>query len=244
MATNKLRMRNTILIFLLIGFGVQVWGQKTINEAHITYEITDVQSSDPEAEAHLQMMKGSTIDVYFKEDRQRMDLDMMGGMMKMSTFINTEAEGSNALYMDMMGRKIKVNMTDVELEQYQNKAEEAASKPVITPDYSDTKEISGFKCHKVTITYEGQADMGLTAYVTKELKSPESVIQNAGDVDFGGVPMEYTVASPDFSLTYSTVKFEDSLSSSAFDSPGSDYEEMNFDQFIQTMGALGGAMGQ
>ena len=87
-----------------------------VKEAFVQYEMTEVSSSDPQTESMLQMMKGSTIDIYFNEKQQRTDIDMMGVMMKMQTFTGLDGEAPNAMYMDMMGRKLKIPMTDAEME--------------------------------------------------------------------------------------------------------------------------------
>lgn len=235
-------MRNFLFLILFLGFGNQMIAQDAIREAYVQYEVTEVNSSDPQTDAMLQMMKGSTIDIHFNESKQRMDMDMMGGMMKMSTFMNTGEDVANAMYMDMMGKKIKVSMTDEELEKYQSKSEMADQKPTVTPDYGTVKEINGFKCHKVTITYEGTDELSLVAFVTRDVTSPESVIQNTGDLDLGGFPLEYMIENPQFNMTYTTKVFEQDVAGDAFVQPKG-YESMTFDEFIQTMGAMGG-MGQ
>ena len=89
-------MRNFLFLILFLGFGTQMIAQNAIREAYVQYEVTEVKSSDPQTDAMLQMMKGSTIDIYFNESKQRMDMDMMGGMMKMSTFMNTGDDVGNA----------------------------------------------------------------------------------------------------------------------------------------------------
>ncbi|MDX1684771.1 MAG: DUF4412 domain-containing protein [Saprospiraceae bacterium] len=234
--------KNLILLFFL-GFTLQLFGQDIINEAYVQYEITDVSSDDPQTESMLQMMKGSTIDIYFKDQKQRMDMDMMGGMMTMKTFMNLEDSlAPNAMFMDMMGRKIRVNMDDKELEEFQSNNKSDNPKPKIVSDLEDTKEISGFNCHKVTCTFEGDNGFVLVAYVTKEVQSPESVVQNAGQVDLGGFPLEYTVQNPQFNLTYSAQKFEKSVPQGTFEQPEG-YEPMSFTDFIENMTGMGG-MGQ
>lgn len=237
-------MRKNLFLLFFVALGLQGFCQEVIEEAYVQFEVTDVTSSNPQAQAMLDMMKGSTMDLYFKSGKQRMDMDMMGGMMKMSTFMNIDKEGAgNAMFMDMMGRKIKVDMNDEELEQFQSQNQQADQEAKIETDHSDTKEIAGFKCHKVVCKFENQNDIVMTAYVTKDIKSPESVIQNAGDYDLGGFPLEYTVTNPEFNLTYSAQKFERSVSDDAFSQPEG-YEAMTFEQFVQSMGAMSGAMGQ
>ena len=160
----------------------------------------------------------------------------------MSTRMNQGEEGNaNALYMDMMGRKIKVEMSEEQLEQYQGQAEQDGMIPDINVT-DETKEVAGYKCKKVLCTFEGDQSIELTAYVTDQIKSPKPVIQNAGDVDFGGFPLEHTLKTPEMWMTYAAQEVALEVSDDTFIAPEG-YESMTFEQFIQTMGAMGGAMG-
>jgi hypothetical protein len=227
----------SIISTFIIGMS---FAQSVIDEAYVQYEITNITSEDPQMEAMLQMMKGSTLDIFFNDSQQRTDVDMMGGMMKMTTLMGLEGDSGNALFMDMMGRKIRVNMNEEELEQYRSKG--AEMKPIVKKGDGIIKEIAGYSCDQMLCTFEGETSFELIAYVTKEISSPKSVVQNMGEVDLGGFPLEYTVVTPEMSLTYTAQKLETKLESDVFETPVG-YEDMTFEQFLQTMGAMGG-MGQ
>jgi hypothetical protein len=234
-------MKKLSALILTIFLGFNAWAQTMVKEAFVQYEMTEVSSSDPQTESMLQMMKGSTIDIYFNEKQQRTDIDMMGGMMKMQTFTGLDGEAPNAMYMDMMGRKLKIPMTDAEMEQYQQK-EDGNAKPTIEEVSGEGKTILGFKCKKIKMSMEGQ-EFNLIAYVTDQISSPKSVLQNTNtDVDLGGFPLEYTIEHSQMSMTYSAKQFKKELDSNTM-SPPAGYEEMSFEDFMSTMGAMGG-MGQ
>jgi len=241
---NNLTMKNLTLVFsFLLTFGAMT-AQNSLKEGFFQFEITEVTSDDEQTQAMLQMMKGSTVDVYFKKEKQRVDLDMMGGMMKMSTFPGQAGDRPNILYMDMMGRKIKVPMDEKELNKFQQKGgAEDVGEAKVEKVAGQGKNILGFACEKVIITYTGQPDMKMTAYVTDAINSPASVIQNTGsDLDLGGFPMMYTINHPQMTMTYEAVKHEKSVEAARFEMPEG-YDEMNFEEFVQSMGAMTG-MGQ
>lgn len=237
-------MKNLTLVLALLLSVTAMMAQGVTKEGYFQFEITDVSSEDENTASMIQMMKGSTVDVYFKKDKQRVDLDMMGGMMKMSTFTGQKGETPNTLYMDMMGRKIKVPMDEKELEKFQQKGQAGdVGKANVKKVAGQNRNILGFDCSKVIITYSEQPDMEMTAYVTNEISSPSSVIQNASaDVDLGGFPLMYTIVHPQMTMTYEAVKHEKSVTADKFNDPDG-YEELTFEEFVQSMGALSG-MGQ
>lgn len=218
--------------------------QTALNSASIQFTVTDVKSDDPQTESMLAMMKGGTMDVYFKENKQRVDIDMMGGMVNMSTFIDNDAEESVVLYMDMMGQKLKIPMSEDEYSKYQGQSGQTSEKPTIVKDPTKTKNILGYDCVLVNIKHSSaeQEGLKLTAYVTDKIQAPSNVIQNAPSIDMGGFPLEYTMIHPQMSLTYQVTKLDKEVDEDKLKEKEG-YREMKFEEFMQTMGAFGG-MGQ
>lgn len=237
----------TITLLSLFIFPSLVSAQKTIQEAYIKYEITDVKSDDPQMEAALNMMKGSTMEIYFNSGKQRAVVDMMGGMVKMNTINNVENK-ETVMLMDMMGRKIKVKGTEEEFKQMndQNTPDPEEIKKQITYNKSKTKTIAGYPCYEAVFKMPQDEntgmDMTLTAYVTDKIVSPKSVIRNMETVELQGLPLEYTIGASGFSMTYTAVQVDEKVDEKSFEIPDG-YEEMTIDQFMETMGAMGGGMG-
>ena len=233
-------------LFTLLGLCtfLTVNAQSVLNSASIEFTITEVKSDDPQTESMLAMMKGGTMDVYFKENKQRVDIDMMGGMVQMSTLINNDAEQSVVLYMDMMGQKLKIPMNEDEYAKYQKQSDQGGEQPTIEKDPSKTKKILGYDCVLVNIKHSSteQEGMTLSAYVTDKIKAPSNVIQNGPSVDMGGFPLEYTMVHPQMSLTYQVTKLDEGVDEDMLKEKEG-YREMNFEEFMQTMGAFG-SMGQ
>jgi len=105
----------SLLAFAFIGL-VNSFAQKSLEEARIKYEVTNVKSDDPQMESMLNMMKGSVLEVTFNADKQWTKVDMMGGMVVMNTLNDVKLK-KTTLLMDMMGRKIKVEGTDEEFKK-------------------------------------------------------------------------------------------------------------------------------
>lgn len=237
---KKLYFLFTFLFVAAMPFLVSA--QQPVTEAYIRYEITDVKSDDPQMEAALNMMKGSTMEIYFTDSKQRMVMDMMGGMMKMTT-INLVDKEETVMLMDMMGRKIKVKGADDEFEKMNQEAAMDSINYDVKYDKSKQKTIAGYPCYSATITIMQQGvEMTVETYVTEKLSAPKSVIRNVKDLDMKGLPLEYTVGAQGFSMTYTATKVDTKIDGKAFDIPEG-YEEMSVEQFMQTMGSMGGGMG-
>jgi hypothetical protein len=234
----------TISFSVLLLLPMFVSAQKVMTEGYVRYEVTEVKSDDPQMESALNMMKGSTLEIYFTEKKQKSVMDMMGGMMKMNT-INLVKEKQTVMLMDMMGKKIKVVGSEDEFKDMNKEAASKANdvKPEITVDKSKKKTIAGYPCYAAVIklTQEGM-DMSIDAYLTESLVAPKSVIQNVEEFDIPGLPLEYTINTMGFQMTYSATKVETKVASNEFDIPDG-YEEMSIDDFMKNMGAMGGGMG-
>jgi hypothetical protein len=232
-----------IIVLAAIASPVYMQAQKALKEAYIKYEVTAVKSDDPQMEAALNMMKGSTLEIFFTENKQKMATDMMGGMMKMST-INLVDKAESIMLMDMMGRKMKIKGSDDEFAKMngQENAMDSINYDVVY-DKSKQKTIAGYPCYSamITVVQEG-VELKVETYITEKLMSPKSVIRNMEKVDVKGVPLEYTLAAQGFSMTYTATKVEEKVDPAAFAIPEG-YEEMSIEDFMKTMGSMGGGMG-
>lgn len=206
----------------------------------LTMELTDVASDNEQMAAGLEMMKGTSMIVTFTDKKSMSKLDMMGGMIK--TDIMIDPAGDLNMYMDMMGRKIWVAATKAEQDLMKAKNPEANDFD-IAYDKSDTKEIAGFKCYKMTVTSPANPDMELTAYITEDIDINAQVIQNMDINQFDGFPLEYTMNTGMMRMTFSTTAYEPTVDLSVFDVDQSQYKKMTMEEFQSQMGSMGGGMG-
>ena len=111
-------------------------------------EIVDASSTDSQVATQLEMMKGTKISVSYMGEKSLTKMNMMGGLINVD--VKMSENGDMDMYMDMMGQKMWIPSTKAELDLA--KAEAGASDPEFVYDESDTKEIAGFQCYKVTMT--------------------------------------------------------------------------------------------
>ncbi len=204
-----------------------IQAQKTLEEGHIEYEVTNIDSESMEA----QMMMGTMINIYFSKDNSRFSLQAMGGMMAVD-MITAKASKTTTLLMNMMGRKIQV-------EQPEEEKTAEANTPTfdIKYDKSDTKEIAGEKCIKATITEKGSNE-SVIAYITKKMKFKLPLIEKMFP-GLEGVPMEVTIKAQGMSATITAQNVKKSVDASDFDVPEG-YEKMTPEEFQKAMEGMGG----
>lgn len=233
-------MKKHLLNFLLLIAPmalVTVNAQKTLKEGTIKMEITEVGSPDPQTAQMMEMMKGTTTEIFFKGDESVTSLSMMGGMMTTKTKMNKQS-GKMDMLMDMMGQKIWVETDKVEAEKMQ-----AQVKTEVKADKSDTKKILGYNAYKVNIINKDDANMQISGYVTEEINASAEAIQGMQGVDLPGFPLMIMIKSPDMSMTIATTDIKDSVDESKLKTDTSGYKKMTMEEFQKTMGGMGGGLG-
>ena len=171
-------MKRILILSILLCTVIFAFGQKTMDEGFVKYEIVEVSSEDESMNAQLQMMKGSTMDVYFTKGKQKINMDMLGGMMKMQTILDKEGAGMIML-MDMMGRKIMVEGDKDQFEAMNEAQKQDSVDFDISYDKSDVKEIAGYSCYKATIIPKGEGahNVQVEAYITDDIKASNDIIK-------------------------------------------------------------------
>ncbi len=225
---------------LFVSFGLtELNAQTSLNEGMIKMELTDIKSDDPAMGAQLGMMKGSTTTVYFNDKKSLTQMDMMGGMMEMSVMSDVKTKAGFLLFkMDMLGQKVKVNITEEDVKT--READNAMADITVEYDESDTKEVAGYKCYKATITSPGLQGGAITAYITDEITASADIIQGITADKIKGFPLEYVMGAQGISMVYTTVEIKTEIDKSVFDVNTDGYEEQTMEEFTKTMGAMGG----
>lgn len=226
---NKLKLIG-LLIFCLAA--TTSWGQKTFSEGSVKFEITDLSSDNPQVAGQLEMMKGSKMTIYVKGDQQLTSMNMMNGMVQQNMILDKE-NNNMLMLMDMMGRKIKVEMPVDE-----NEAEDVDVDIEYFED--DRKEIAGYDTYRaVMITKTDGQEVRLETYITDEFEFDGQMIQNApGSKQLRGMPLEFTVSQPEISMTFTAQEVLMAVDDAVFDIDPSGYEEMDPED-LQNMGGMG-----
>lgn len=231
-----------LLVAFVLGASLQLDAQKEIKSGHIKTEITEVTSDNPQVAAQLEMMKGTQTEYFFSEEKSLVSSNMMGGMVKMNYLVNNADEHLTLLF-DAMGQKMMVESTKEERADMEAEQAELTEDLEIVYDETDTKEILGHKCIKATIEGSDDYPMSFYMYVAPGVKASNKLIQGLQGFDLRGFPLEMTMENEQMKMTVSTIEMNDKVDSSVFELNTSGYTKMTFDEFSQSMGAMGGGMG-
>ncbi|GLR16509.1 DUF4412 domain-containing protein [Portibacter lacus] len=236
-------MKRISLLFLAISFlsTFALQAQKELKEGLIKYEVTDVKSDDPQMAAQLGMMKGTTNDVYFMKGKSLTKMNMMGGMMKMSMFSNSD-DNTGVMLFDAMGQKYMIPMSADEKAANKEKSEEAMGDLEFIYDRDDKKTIAGYDCYKVTLKSDKMQGVEMSAYITKDITSTAEVMQGIDANKLEGFPLEYTVSQGgQFSMVFTALEVNDDIDTEVFNLDTKGFKEMTMEEFQSAMG--GGMMG-
>jgi len=229
-------------IFLVCGLSfITSFGLYAQEEGHLKMEITEVSSENPQMQAQLEMMKGSQTEVHFKDGKSLTTMNMMGGMVVTKVLLET-GQGLK-LIMDMMGQKMLIPMSQQELTQSQNDPANPMNDLTVTYDEADTKDIAGFSCYKMVATPVSNPDMKIEAYITEDIKANAAVIQGVNLENFKGFPLEYTVNMGVMTMTTTTKEYEATVDSEVFNVNTNGYTEMSMEDFMNSIGQMGGGFG-
>jgi len=224
----------SIFVFLLLTFWS--YGQKVLTEGLVKMEITTVNADDPQMAMQMEMMKGSSLAIFFKGEEYITDMNMMGGLMLMKNKINNK-ENKLDLFMDMMGQKIWIESNLDETKTPEQK--EIAEQSKIEYDKNDKKVILGYNCYKMTIQNPAMEGMKVTAYVTDEIKTKAKVIRGFESVEYQGFPLEFEVDNSMFTMKMETKSIEDKIKDSAFIVDTNGYKKMTMKEFQESFGGMG-----
>lgn len=210
-----------------------------LSEGHVKMEITDIVSSDPQVQAMADMMKGSTQEMYFTKEKGLMVMNMMGGMLKMTTLTNLTDKSGQMLY-EGMGAKYLIPFSAEESELRAQENEEKMGKMNFEYDETDKKEIVGYNCYKVKISSDDMAEFKLEAYITDEIDTDLSVLQGVEGEELKGYPLEYIIDAGQFKMVYSATAINKTFDKEIFNINTKGAKEMSMEEFMNMMSSMGG----
>ncbi|PHR49836.1 MAG: hypothetical protein COA32_01495 [Fluviicola sp.] len=198
-------------------------------EATIAYKI-EMSTDDPEVEAQMAMMEGSTMKMYMKDGNVRNETSM-GGFIKTTNITNVDSKETLMLLDGMMGKyAAKMKLDDLD----QDAADAAEELDIELVD--ETKEIAGFTCKKAII-YDAAGNENIFWY-TEEIEAPK----NGGKYMKEGIPglaLEFSVVNPQFVMTFTATEFSKKVKNpkEKFDmSIPEGFTEKSLDDLQQMMG--------
>ncbi|MEO1261250.1 MAG: hypothetical protein AAFZ15_20775 [Bacteroidota bacterium] len=226
------------LSFLFLAFlaiSNTAFSQKKLKEGVVKFQLNmDKMGGDsPE----MAMMGNTTLDFYFKGKKQKMDMNMMGGMMRIQTIIPLENPQEGTILMDMMGQKIQITeMNEDELAESNNFMNMDNVKEV-TYNEKDQKNIAGFPCYFAKVTTKD--DMVMKYYITEKIQPPMPVKKKDANI-LKGYPLEMIIdTGQGVEMVFTAQEVSREFSDEVFKT-GEGYTPMTMSEFQEKMGALGG----
>jgi len=235
-------MKKYILFLFSVVFMTMASTVNAQNEGHITFEITDVTSDNPQVAAQMEMMKGSVTEVYYKGDQSLTNMNMMGGMININIIVEGKDQGSK-MAMDMMGQKMLIPISKAEMDKAKAESDNPLAELDIQYDENDTKQIAGLDCYKVVATSIANPDMKIEAYITDAITTKAGFIQGLEMDQFKGYPLEITASLGMVDMTYTAQAFEPKCDDTSLTLDTSGFTEMTFEEFMNSMGQMGGGFG-
>lgn len=232
-----MKIFNYLFLLAFIFISSQLIAQDKVG--YVKYTITDIHADDPAIMQQASMLKNGYMEQYTSE-KKSLTVTNTGGMM-ITKNITDKATNTATMYMDVMGQKIKVAMTEADRNAMQD--DDADVKVETLKD--ETKKILGYKTYKTLVkvaTEDGNTTIEM--WVTNDLDSGagdfSGMLQVGNDdLKIDGVPLEFVIdANGMMKMTYTAVdvKKQNEIDASVFEIDDSGYQEMDFEQFMNSMG--------
>jgi hypothetical protein len=221
-------------IFIFI-FSVHhtAWSQDVLEQGKIVMELTDVSSENPQIAMAMGGMKGMKTEFNFKDDMHVTDMDM--GFVKVKVLVDKKNNKMDMLN-DAMGNK---SWIEASLDADQ-KAQQVAENTTVKTDKSKTKEVAGYPCYYFEFSNPDMPDLKVSGYITEKIKSNANMVQGFQAVKLDGFMLEYSVATPQMTMTTSAVEVSQNVDNDKFILNTKGYTKMTMDEFTEMMQKFGG----
>lgn len=220
------------LMLAVLTLAAPAFGQKKIKEGTVKFEMTTEGSES----AELAMLGGSTLDFYFDGKQQRMDMSLLGGMMKVQTIVPIKNPKDGAILMDVLGQKIQiVDYGEDEISNNYNFMNVDGIETVAY-DEGDKKEIAGYSCYKAVAKLDNGTTMKY--YISEKIKPPSGVKKKDNKVVLKGYPLEMTIdTGQGFEMVFKATEVSNKLPDGIFNIPEG-YQKMTMEEFQKQSGGL------
>lgn len=221
-------MKKLIVAFVALAIALPSLAQKKF-EGTINFSL---EYQDLPAEmAAMEAMLPDEMTTMIKGEKTRLEQSLGMGMSQIT--ITDMKKGNGVLLMNMMGKKMAMEMSKEELEKM-DKKNKSKEKPEFKYVDGETKKIAGYDCKKALVSVGGSA--ALEVYYTEDLPSGASK-QFEG---LNGFPLEYTISQGPMKIKATATKVsQEKLNSSLFEIPDG-YDKMTFEEFQKSMGGMMG----
>ncbi len=225
-------LNSCLLILAAVALTTTVNAQKKIKEGTVKFEM----QADSEANPEMAMLAGSTLNFYFSEEKQRMDMDMLGGMMKIQTIVPIKNPVESVVLMDMLGQKIQlIGMKEEDMSKSYN-IMNVDDMQDVKYDENDKKDIAGYPCYKATVTMDN--GMTMKYYITEKIQPPTGMKKKDKKLTLKGYPLEMVISAGEgMDMVFKATEVSNKLPEGAFTVPEG-YQKMTMEEFQEMTGGM------
>lgn len=190
-------------LFLFLSLSV-IFTSLNAQEFSVKYQIS-MESSDAKMQEQLQMSQGSTLHVFTKDNKSRVEINM-GQLMKTTTILDSE-EGKGLIFMDgVLGKQA----ASFEGEDFENYKTEKAEDEITITHLDSVKTILGQTCSLAIATIEGE-DLEVEFWYNKNIDGSRLYMLNNTNYKLPGLVLEYVIEQPDVNVSFKAISFEDKI---------------------------------
>jgi len=229
--TMKKIIQFSLLFLAAFTFATSAVAQKKIKEGVVKFEMSTEDSDSPE----VAMMAGTTLDFYFTGKMQRMDMSMMGGLMRIQTILATDNVKDATLLMDMMGQKYQlVELTEDDINGSNSFMNMDQVESVVYNE-KDKKNIAGYSCYLATLKMDNGVEMKY--YITERIQPPVGLSQKGKNV-LKGYPLEMIIdTGMGMEMVFTATEVIGDIPKGSFDIPEG-YTKKTMEEFQKEMGDM------
>lgn len=188
---KKITILTTLLFILNLSFA---------QELTIKYDIS-MESDDPAVQSQIGMLAGSTLNIYSKDDKSRVEMDM-GGLMVTTTVMDTEKKKGVMIMDGIQGKQAATYDSSDE-----EGMDEEADLDIELLD--ETKEILGYTCKKAIIYTED--DQELIYWYTEEVQPKEGTLGKYIKKEVPGLALEFSMVQPQMTMVFTATEFKEKV---------------------------------
>ena len=229
--TMKKIIQFSFVVLAVIAVATSAAAQKKIKEGVVKFEMSTEGNDSPE----MAMMGGTTLDFYFTGKMQRMDMNMMGGLMRIQTIVPTDNPKDAAILMDMMGQKFQIIELSEEDINSSNSFMNMDNVESVTYDEKDKKDIAGYSCYRANVKMNNGTEMKY--YITEKIQPPMGV-KNKDQAMLKGYPLEMIIdTGQDFEMIFVAKEILKEVPKDTFKIPEG-YTKKTMEEFEKEMGDM------
>jgi GLPGLI family protein len=213
-----MKFKSRIIIFCLSFVGLYSFGQKTLSEGSLVYNMSvETGTGEPKM---ADMLDGATTTIYLKGTKSRSELVSSLGR---EAIIYDALKGTGVILKDYSEQKLMITLSAANWEENTKKYD-----GIIFENTNETATIAGFKCKKAIAKLKNGTSF--IVFYTDEV-IPANKSYDAQFKTLPGLPVQYEMQSGKMKLKFTLSKINyTSVSASLFEVPTSGYRVLTYDE--------------